>query len=174
MLISSNEGWGLSLTESLVSGTMIIGAVTGGMQDQMRFENEKGDWLELTPDLPSNHRGTYKKHGEWVVPVFPSNIALAGSVPTPYIFDDRVSTEDVAEALLEVYNLPVVERMAKGEAGRKWATSDEAGLTGKHMSESIIKNINKTIDTFIPRPAFDLLKVGARPTKYVEHKLTGY
>ena len=174
MLISSNEGWGLSLTESLVTGTMIIGAVSGGMQDQMRFENEKGKWLELSPDFPSNHRGTYKKHGEWAVPVFPSNIALAGSVPTPYIFDDRVSSEDVAEALLKVYKLPLKERMARGESGRKWATSEEAGFTGKAMSESIIKHVNKTIDTFKPRPTFDLIKIDARPTKYVEHKLTGY
>ena len=34
-LISSNEGWGLSLTESLMAGKMIIANVTGGMQDQM-------------------------------------------------------------------------------------------------------------------------------------------
>ncbi len=153
---------------------MIIGAVSGGMQDQMRFENEKGEWLDLTPDFPSNHRGTYKKHGEWAVPVFPSNIALAGSVPTPYIFDDRVSSEDVAEALLKVYNLPLKERMARGESGRKWATSEEAGLTGKAMSESIIKYVNKTIDTFKPRPAFDLIKIDAKPSNYIEHKITGY
>ena len=30
-LVSSNEGWGLSLTESMMAGVMIIGNVTGGM-----------------------------------------------------------------------------------------------------------------------------------------------
>ena len=45
MLISSNEGWGLSLTESMMAGTPIIANVTGGMQDQMRFVDDKGEWF---------------------------------------------------------------------------------------------------------------------------------
>ena len=174
MLISSNEGWGLSLTESLVTGTMIIPAVTGGMQDQCRFEDENGDWIKLTKDFPSNHRGTYKKCGDWAVPVFPSNIALAGSVPTPYIFDDRVSAEDVADALIKVYEMPREERIARGEKGRVWATSEEAGFTGEHMSNSIIKYVDETIDTFTPRPSYDFIKIDKLPSKYVEHKIIGY
>jgi len=174
MLISSNEGWGLSLTESLVTGTMIIPAVTGGMQDQCRFEDENGDWVRLNTEFPSNHRGTYKKCGEWAVPVFPSNIALAGSVPTPYIFDDRVSAEDVADALVKVYEMPKEERIARGEKGRVWATSEEAGFTGEHMSNSIIKYVDETIDTFTPRPSYDFIKIDKLPSKYVEHKIIGY
>ena len=57
MLISSNEGWGLSLTESMIAGTMIIGNVTGGMQDQMRFVDENGEWYTPNPKVPSNHMG---------------------------------------------------------------------------------------------------------------------
>ena len=110
VLISSNEGWGLSLTESMMSGTMIITNVTGGMQDQCRFEDGEGNWIKLTKDFPSNHRGTVKQCGDWAVPVFPSNISLAGSVPTPYIFDDRCSAEDVAQALERVYNMSPEER----------------------------------------------------------------
>ena len=45
--MSSNEGWGLSLTEAMITGTMIIPNVTGGMQDQCRFENEKGEWIGI-------------------------------------------------------------------------------------------------------------------------------
>jgi len=98
-LLSSNEGWGLALTESMMAGTMIVPNTTGGMQDQCRFEDENGDWINFTPDFPSNHRGTYKKHGSWVEPVYPSNLSLAGSPLTPYIFDDRYSPEDAALAL---------------------------------------------------------------------------
>ena len=47
ILLSSAEGWGLALTESLLTGTPIIANVTGGMQDQMRFEDENGDWIEF-------------------------------------------------------------------------------------------------------------------------------
>jgi glycosyltransferase involved in cell wall biosynthesis len=45
ILLTSNEGWGLSLTEALLTGTPIIANVTGGMQDQMRFEDEDGKWF---------------------------------------------------------------------------------------------------------------------------------
>lgn len=174
MLISSNEGWGLSLTESMLAGTMIIPNVTGGMQDQCRFVDDKGEWFTPSADVPSNHRGTYKEHGEWAVPVFPNNISLAGSVPTPYIFDDRCSPEDAAKALLEVYNLPKEERKRRGLAGREWAMSDEAGFTAKKMTERVIVAIDKTLENFKPRTRYDLIKVEDLPSKLVEHKLTGY
>ena len=128
LLISSNEGWGLSLTEAMMAGRMIIANVTGGMQDQMRFEHE-GKWIDFTPEFPSNHRGTVKDCGEWAVPVFPSNISMVGSVPTPYIFDDRCSPEDVAIALEQVYSLGKQERDRRGLKAREWATSDESGMS---------------------------------------------
>ena len=67
--LTSNEGWGLSLTEALLVGNPIIANVTGGMQDQMRFENEHGDWF--TPDdvILSNHTKAYTKHAPWAFPV---------------------------------------------------------------------------------------------------------
>lgn len=174
VLISSNEGWGLSLTESLMSGTMIAANVTGGMQDQMRFEDSKGKWVQLSKEFPSNHRGTYTKCGDWAVPIFPNNISLAGSPPTPYIYDDRCAPEDVAQAMLTVYNMSKEERKANGLKGREWAISEEAGFTGVEMSNRIIKAIDSTIETFIPREDFDLIMVEDRPSVAVEHKLTGY
>ena len=57
---------------------MTISNVTGGMQDQSRFIDENGEWYTPSADIPSNHRGTYKEHGEWNLPVFPDNISLAG------------------------------------------------------------------------------------------------
>ena len=73
ILLSSAEGWGLSLTEALLTGTPFIANVTGGMQDQMRFVNEKGEWIDFNSDFPSNHRGTYKECGKWALPVFSTN-----------------------------------------------------------------------------------------------------
>ena len=89
ILCTSNEGWGLTLTEGMLTGTPIIANVKGGMQDQMRFIDENGKWFTPSPDVPSNHRGTYKKHGKWVLPVYPSNSSIVGSPATPYIFDSR-------------------------------------------------------------------------------------
>ena len=51
-----------------MSGTPIIVNVTGGLQDQCGFKNDKGEYLtaEDYVELKSNHRGKYKTHGEWV------------------------------------------------------------------------------------------------------------
>ena len=57
----------------MLTGTPIIANVTGGMQDQMRFVDENGKWFTPSPDVPSNHRGTYKEHGEWAFPVYPTS-----------------------------------------------------------------------------------------------------
>ena len=95
ILITSNEGWGLTITEAMLTGTPVIANVTGGMQDQMRFIDENGKWFTPSADVPSNHRGTYKEHGEWVFPVYPTSRSIQGSPPTPYIYDDRCKWEDV-------------------------------------------------------------------------------
>jgi len=169
MLISSNEGWGLSLTESMMSGTMIIGNVTGGMQDQMRFEDENGNWYTPSFEVPSNHRGTYKKHGKWAIPVFPSNISLVGSVPTPYIFDDRCAPEDVAKAIQEAYSMSKEEREERGYAGREWVTSEEAMMSARNMGRNVIKYVDQTFEEFVPRTKYDILKVENIEKKYVKH-----
>jgi glycosyltransferase involved in cell wall biosynthesis len=171
MLITSNEGWGLSLTETMMAGKMIIANVTGGMQDQMRFTDENGKWIDFTSDFPSNHRGTYKECGEWAVPVFPSNISMVGSVPTPYIYDDRCRPEDVAKALEEVYNMGKEERDRRGAAAREWVTSDESGMSARQMCENVIDAMDESFEKFIPRERFELHKITDRPKKYITHKL---
>ena len=174
ILLTSNEGWGLSLTESMMAGTMIIANVTGGMQDQMRFTDEDGAWIDFDENFPSNHRGTYKTHGEWSVPIYPSNISLAGSPATPYIFDDRCSPEDASNAILKVYELNKEERIKRGLAGREWVTSDEAQMTSAKMSLNMIRCMNKAFDQFTPRSEFDIIKLEERTDKLVPHKLTDY
>ena len=170
LLITSNEGWGLSLTETMMSGRMIIANVTGGMQDQMRFEHD-GKWIDFTPDFPSNHRGTVRDCGDWAIPVFPSNISLVGSVPTPYIFDDRCAPEDVAKAICEVYDMPKEEREAKGLLAREWVTSDESGMSARQMCENVIDAMNESFEKFTPRPRFEVHKITDRPKKRITHKL---
>jgi len=174
VLLSSNEGWGLALTESMMAGTMISANVTGGMQDQMRFENEKGKWIDFDADFPSNHRGTYKKHGEWAIPIWPTNMSMMGSPLTPYIYDDRCMPEDAAKTMLQAYELGREERNKKGLKGREWARSKEAGFTGKMMSNNIIKGIDETIDNFEPRPLYEIKKIENYSQDRITHKLTGY
>ena len=106
--------------------------------------------------IQSNHRGTYRKHGEWVKPVFPSNISCCGSPLTPYIFDDRCQYEDAGECLLEWYKAGPEERERCGELGRQWTMGDDARMTAKHLSESFIKNIEATFENWKPREKYTL------------------
>ena len=170
-LVSSNEGWGLSLTEGMMCGRMIIGTVTGGMQDQMRFENEKGEWIDFDDKFCSNHYGTYKKHGKWAVPVYPSNLSLVGSVPTPYILDDRADFRDVAKAIEEVYNLSPEERAARGREAREWVTSDESMQSSRWMAMNVIDAVDQTFEKWKPRKAFELIKAEDLPRKKLVHPL---
>ena len=171
ILLSSNEGWGLSLTEGMMAGKIIIANVTGGMQDQMRFQNEKGEWINFDNEFYSNHTGKYKECGEWAIPVFPSNISIQGSIPTPYIFDDRADFRDAADAIMKVYELGAEERKHRGELARKWVTSDESMMTADNMCKNVINHINTVFDTFKPRPNFELIKIQPIKRKHIRHKL---
>ena len=169
--LTSNEGWGLSLTEAMLCGNPIIANVTGGMQDQMRFEDGNGNWFTPDENIPSNHRGTFKNHGKWAFPVYPSNISIVGSPPTPYIFDDRCDASDAADRLLEVYEIGHDGRKLAGDLGRKWALGDEAGFTSEKMAYRIMNNINELFDTWKPRERYELIKIEAKKPKFAPHKL---
>ena len=155
--MASNEGFGLGSCEMLHTGGCIVINVTGGLQDQCGFKNNKDEYLtaEDYVELQSNHRGTYTRHGEWVKPVFPSNISCCGSPLTPYIFDDRCSYEDAGEALLEWYKVGPEERERCGELGRQFVLNDGM-MTGRHLSESFIKNIDTCFEKWKPREQYTL------------------
>jgi glycosyltransferase involved in cell wall biosynthesis len=170
ILLTSNEGWGLSLTEALVVGLPIIANVTGGMQDQMRFVKD-GEWIDFDADFPSNHRGTIKEHGEWAFPVYPTSRSLVGSVPTPYIFDDRCEPEDAANQIETVYNLGPEGRKQAGDKGREWALGDEAGFTSEKMGNRVIDALDELFDTWEPREKYEFIKAGSYKKKVLNHKL---
>jgi hypothetical protein len=96
---------------------------------------------------------------------------MVGSVPTPYIFDDRCSPDDVASALEQVYSLGKEERDRRGMLAREWVTSDESGMSARRMSENVIEAVDTTFEQFTPRARFELHKVTDRPKKYITHKL---
>jgi glycosyltransferase involved in cell wall biosynthesis len=168
MFMTDNEGWGLGLTESLTAGRMIIAPVQGGMQDQMRFEDENGDWIDFSTEHPSNADGKYKKCGEWAVPMFPKTRSIKGSPQTPYIFASQVSIEDASIALMKVYKMGPEERERRGMAGREWALSEESGFTAKRMGQGFIDNIDTLLEEWKPQPRFTVIKVddSTKPNNY--------
>ena len=171
ILLTSNEGWGLANTEAMLAGTPIIANVTGGIQDQMRFVDENGEWFTPSADVPSNHRGTYKEHGEWAFPVYPTSRSIQGSPPTPYIFDDRCRWEDAMERIKECYNLGRKELKRRGLKGREWALSEEAGFNSKHQAEKVIDALDTLFDTWKPREKYEIINTNDYKGKFLNHKI---
>jgi glycosyltransferase involved in cell wall biosynthesis len=160
--MASNEGFGLGTAEALASGTPIVVNVTGGLQDQCGFINPETNEY-FTPDdyikIHTLHRedewGSLK-HGEWVKPVWPSNISLQGSVPTPYIFDDRADFRDIGQALYEWYLLSREERKSAGLKGREYVMDEKVGMSKYEMSKRIVSSIDNTFKNFKVKNKFDL------------------
>ena len=153
--IANNEGFGLTTAESLMAGTPIIANVTGGLQDQMGFDFTEDDYISVGSLHHKGERGQ-TKHGEWVLPVWSSAINLNGSVPTPYIFDDRVNNNEVADAIMKMYKFGKKKRKEKGLKGREFMINN---LSNKIMCDKMINGIDTTLEKFTPRKRFNTYKV---------------
>jgi glycosyltransferase involved in cell wall biosynthesis len=163
LLISSNEGFGLSTAESVMAGTPMIVNVTGGMQDQCGFRlDDKLLTAEDYTEIHSLHDAKKWKdnprltHGSWTKPIWPTNRSLQGSPPTPYIFDDRPSFEDVAEKLYEWYQTPKDEREKAALEGREWMMREDVCLSAKRMCNRFIEDMDTAFEKWTPRKQFKL------------------
>ena len=164
--IASNEGFGLGTCESLMCGTPIIVNVTGGLQDQCGFKlKDKHITYQDYKDIHSLH--DWRKwqdnedltHGEWVKPVWPKTRTLAGSPPTPYIFDDRADWLDVAEKINEWYEMDSDERKECGFKGHEFVCSDDAMMSARHMCQLFTDHMNTALDKFQPKERYEVYKV---------------
>lgn len=153
--IANNEGFGLGTAESIMAGTPIIVNVTGGLQDQCGFEYTADDYIKIG-SLHNKYVHKDISHGEWVIPVWPSAININGSPLTPYIYDDRVNNNEVADAIIEMYHLGRKQRKLNGQVGREWAIKN---LSSKVMCDSMSEGIKTTIKNFTSRERFNLYKV---------------
>jgi glycosyltransferase involved in cell wall biosynthesis len=171
ILLTSNEGWGLTLTEAMLAGNPIIANSTGGMQDQMRFIDEDGNWFTPSPEIPSNNTGRYKKHGEWAFPVYPTSRSIQGSPVTPYIWDDRCKPEDAADRIREVYDLGKEKRKELGAKAREWCLSEEAGFTSEQQGKKFIEAADELFNTWKPRVAFEVIDADKDIRKINTHNL---
>ena len=150
---------------------MIIAPVQGGMQDQMRFEDENGDWINFTSEFPTNSNGKYKKCGEWAIPMWPKTRSLKGSPPTPYIYASQVDIEDAGLALLKCYNLGKEEINRRGLKGREWLLSDEAKMTASGMGQNFIDNIDTLFEKWEPVSKYTIEKVTEKNTTFNPHPI---
>ena len=164
--LASNEGFGLGTAESLVAGTPIIVNVTGGLQDHCGFAID-GKYLTSEDYKKIKSLHDWRKwennkdltHGEWVKPVWPKTRALQGSIPTPYIFDDRADWIDVADNIEDWFNTPHEEREIVGELGRQYAHLDKVGFTAENMCGRFMKDMDKAFNVWKPRKRYEIIGV---------------
>lgn len=128
---SDAEGWGLTITEAMMTETPVIGTWTGGMKDQL---DEKFAKI-----------------------LYPNSQNIIGMGNTPYIYEDRVDIDQLIEALAYMNELSEEELDKMGEGGRELALVN--GYTADKMVEKIVDGINKTLENFKPRKTFTASKV---------------
>tara|TARA_Y100001963_G_scaffold105929_1_gene146337 strand:+ start:1141 stop:2535 length:1395 start_codon:yes stop_codon:yes gene_type:complete len=163
--MASNEGFGLGTAEAIMAGTPAIVNVTGGLQDQCGFKlNGKELTAEDYDEIHSLHDDRKWKdnpdltHGEWIKPVWPSSRSLQGSIPTPYIFDDRCRFDDVADRIKEWYDTSTEKRKEVGLKGREWMLRDDIGMSCTNMCERFVHDMEQAWDKWTPRKRFTLYK----------------
>jgi len=161
--IASNEGFGLATAESVMAGTPIIVNVTGGLQDQCGFR-DKGTGKLLTEEdyveigsLHDRHKKAGVVWGDWVKPIWPVR-STTGSVPTPYIFDDRVDFEDVAPLIMDLYKMGREERKAAGLKGRKFFLG-EGKLSKEAMCQTLVDGMEGAFTNWKPKQKFKLIEL---------------
>ena len=163
--MASNEGFGLGTCESLMAGTPIIVNVTGGLQDQCGFKID-GKFVTYKDydEIKSFHDDRKWKDnssltwGDWVKPIWPSNRSLAGSIPTPYIFDDRCRFDDAGQAIKDWYDEGKEKRKEYGMKGHDFVMSEQSMMSGTAMSNNFIKQMDNAFDKWKSRKRFSIFK----------------
>lgn len=115
--ISCNEGFGLSMLEAKMCGKPVIGIKTGGVTRQVE------DWI------------TGEQYG---VALTPEVQTLVGNQGVPYIYEDYVSNETIAKAMMKIYELGSDGRK---ELGKKCI----AHVERDYNIESLIKEWDRTL-----------------------------
>jgi len=162
--VASNEGFGLATAESIMAGTPIIVNVTGGMQDQCGFRDKKTGKLLTAEDYTKIGSLHDKKKwetnvtwGEWVQPIWPVR-SLTGSVPTPYIFDDRLDFTEIAPRLKYFYDMGRERRKEAGLKGREWMLGDGL-LNADYMCQALSEGIEDTFNNWKPIKNYNLIQI---------------
>ena len=159
--VASNEGFGLATAESVMAGTPIIVNVTGGIQDQCGFEID-GKYITAEDYVKIgslNNKKQYEntKHGDWVKPIWPVR-STTGSVPTPYIFDDRVDFEDITKLIMDWYNTPKEDRDKAALKGREWMLG-EGILSREAMCKTLVDGMEGAFKNWKPKQKFKLIEL---------------
>ena len=125
--ISYAEGFGLSTLESMQCGRPIIAAKTGGLTRQVV---DHRDGSENGIALPIEFK------------------TCVGSQVVPYIYEDYVSSETIANAIEKMYNLSPVEKENLGKKAKAYVESE---FSYEDVINRWHKTLNETIENWKSR-----------------------
>ena len=163
--IAGNEGFGLTTAESVMAGTPIIVNVTGGLQDQCGFKKKStGEYFtaEDYKQIGSLHDWREWEDvvtwGEWATPIWSRAHTMAGSIPTPYIWDDKIDIYELSEKMEQVYNTSKDKLKENGLKGRE-AFIGEMGLVNTNMCQTLVDGVEGTFENWKPRKTHELFNI---------------
>lgn len=163
--ISGNEGFGLTTAEGIMAGLPSIVLVTGGLQDQCGFRyKDTGKILTAEDYVEIGSLHDWRKwedkveHGEWVKPLWPRAQTMAGSIPTPYIIDDKVDIYEIADAFRYWYDIPKEKRKEMGLKGREYFLSDN-GFHAARMCSTLVEGMETGLKNWKPRKRYELFQL---------------
>jgi glycosyltransferase involved in cell wall biosynthesis len=129
--IADAEGFGLSTLESLACETPIIVNLTGGLQEQV---TDGEAWFGIG--------------------IEPSSKAIIGSQQVPYIYEDRVSREDVLSAFHQIYNMEKSERRKLGMFGRQHVLNNYGYENFCKQWDTIISEVHEKFGSWETRQGY--------------------
>ena len=119
---SCNEGFGLPTLEMMMTGRPIIALKTGGLTRQVQ-DHETGE--------------------EYGIALEPEVRSIVGNQLVPYIYEDFVSHETVARALMQMHEMGADAREALGTKAREHAVKDyDVNRLVKDWDSSLTRLVN--------------------------------
>lgn len=152
--VSNAEGFGLTTNEALLCGTPIVANATGGLIDQIGYFKDGIPITEWSLEFRKNLKEY--NNGIWSYPL-PNQRTIIGSGPTPYLYDENCSIEDIAKGIRYWYDMSPTERENAGLRGREWCQT--MGLNSKDFSIAVVNGIEHTIKNYQVKRLFNSYKV---------------
>ena len=81
-----------------------------------------------------------------------------GSVPTPYIFDDRCDWEDAGNAIKQWYEMDKDERRRCGIKGHYFVKSDDSMMSAKSMCKLFEEHMERAWEQWKPRKKINIYR----------------
>jgi len=83
---------------------------------------------------------------------------MVGSIPTPYIIDDKVDVEEVSDAIKYWYDKTSEQRTKAGLKGRKEFIG-EMGLSSTNMCKTFVDGVEGTFKNWKPKKKSNVYKL---------------